>query len=184
MKKKLNKEAGFTLVEMLAATMVLILLAMMLGTGLQMTVLSYQKITAQSEVELMLSTAMNALADDLRFARNFDRGTYNIDTDDVPFTYKSDSFGGKIHLELDTGTGQIMAVDTTTTPAAPGKQFLSLGVYGVGKDNEPRAYQVTKMTIKPDTDKNTFTISLEVKATADESIKASGEITVHCLNDL
>lgn len=193
MKKKLNEKAGFTLVEMLAATVILILLTMMLGTGLNMTMNSYRKIIAQSEVDLLLSTTMDALADDLRFAQDVEEFD---DTDDhvsyVPFTYVSDSFKGKIHLELDGETGQIMARNTDLEfgDTIDGKIFLSTGAYGVGEPDKERAYRVSVMRITPDiyvdSDTNTktgiFTIHLEVQATADPSITAEGEITVRCLN--
>lgn len=181
MKKKLKEEAGFTLVEMLAATAILILLTMMLGTGLQMTVHSYQKIIAQSEVDLMLSTAIDALADDLRFAREVKA----YDDTAVPFIYTSDSFLGKIHLEIGTD-GQIIARDVETGEG--NKRFLSTGAYGARKSDGNRAYKVTTMDIQrqidPETNANTFTIALEVQAVADENIKASGEVTVRCLNEI
>ena len=53
MKKKLNKENGLTLVELLAAAAVLILLGLLLNAGLQMTVRSYRTITTRSELELL-----------------------------------------------------------------------------------------------------------------------------------
>lgn len=188
MKKKLNQEAGFTLVEMLAATMVLILLTMMLGTGLQMTVRGYQKVTAQSEVDLMLSTIMDALVDDLRFAQDYSAEGFS-DTDSVPFTYTSDSFEGKIHLEVsdeEGQVGQIMAIDISQPKPNP-MRFLSTGVYGAVTSDGERAYRVTEMSIKPhpdgsETGANTFEIYLKVQAVADESIKAEGKVTVRCLN--
>lgn len=185
MKKKLNQEAGFTLVEMLAATLILILLAMMLSTGLQMTVRSYQKITAESEVELLMSTAMDALADDLRFARGVknyvDPVTGMGEEDLVPFVYTSDSFKGEIHLEI--RYGQIIVKDNSTSDGGINR-FLSTGVYGGKPEKGEYAYEVTRMEIEPDKDKRTFTIKLEVQSIADESIKAYREITVRCLNDM
>lgn len=187
MKKKLNQDAGFTLVEMLAATMILILLTMMLGTGLQMTVRSYQKITAQSEVDLLLSTAMDALVDDLRFAQEYEEYYKPGSTSDdpVPFTYSSDSFEGSIHLELsdkDGQKGQIVARDINSTDDP--LRFLSTGVYGVVTSNGERVYRLTEMTIKPNPADNTFEITLKVESTADPSIKASDKVTVRCLNSL
>ena len=177
MRKKLNGRAGFTLVEMLAATLILIMLVLMLGTGLQMTVRSYQKITARSEVDLLLSTAIDALADDLRFARNVaEVSGANVDGKEVcsDFTYTSDSFAGTIRLELD-GNGHIVA--NNTEPDGGRKRFLSTGVYGV-----EGAYKVSEMKIEYTRSKKIFTIELTVQAAADSSIEASGTVTVRCLN--
>lgn len=198
MKKKLNGEAGFTLMEMLAATAILVLLAMMLSTGLQMTVNSYQKITAQSEVDLLVATAMDALVDELRFARDIDGDCIDPETSlsvsddpDVPFAYTSDFFGGTVHLELvelDDGTQQIMAkkIDTKNNSYSM-KGFLSTGVYGGKPDPDPEkreyAYSVTKMEItRSTTGDNTFMIVLEAQAKNDETIKASRTVTIRCLN--
>lgn len=190
MKKKLNQETGFTLVEMLVATMILILLTMMLGTGLQMTLSSYQKITAQYEVDLLLSTALDALADDLRFAQYVGKYDTKDSENPVPFYYTSNSFWGKIHLEIDD-KGQIVAVDCDPkTSDGSGKRFLSTGAYGIGELDGERAYKVSVMTIEPTYDDATnpkkiftFTIHLEVVATADPGITASGDITVRCLSE-
>lgn len=185
MKKKLNEEAGLTLVEMLAATLIMVLLTMILGTGLQMTVNSYRKITAQAEVDLLLSTAIDALADELRFVWDVE----GVDGDKNGFTYKSDSFEGVVKLTLDSDDkGQIIAEriyppGTEDEDKAPPKLFLSTGAYGSVDSDGSRAYVVTKMEITPHKDDGTFTIDLEV-ATADESIKAGETVTVRYLNGL
>ena len=181
MREKINSKSGFTLVEMLAAVAVLMLLTMMLGTGIQMALNSYRTMIAQAEVELLVSTAVDALADDLRFARD-------VKADPVSkklTSYTSDSFGENTELALgETGSdneGQIMA---------SGKRFLSTGAYGAKVDGNKRAYRITDMTIKYNEAKNTFNIQLTVK-TADEKISAGtpknedGEdigVTVRCLN--
>ena len=165
---------------MLAATAILLLLAMMLSTGLQMTLDCYQKITAQSEVELLLSTAMDALTDDLRYAWNV-KGGGNATNATVNFTYSSDSYGDNTQLDLD-GNYQIIANDVM--------QVLSTGAYGAEGADGKRAYQVTEMKITPKGDKETlaeskevtFEIHLKVEATADPSINAEATVNVRCLN--
>ena len=49
MKRKLRNNSGVTLVEMLAVTVILILLGLMLNTGLMMAVGSYHDLTAEAE---------------------------------------------------------------------------------------------------------------------------------------
>ena len=58
MRKKLNSESGLTLVEMLCAVAILVLLVLLLSTGMQMALRTYRDIVAQSEVDLLLSTAV------------------------------------------------------------------------------------------------------------------------------
>lgn len=160
MREKLNSESGLTLVEMLAAVVVLILLGLLLNTGLQMAMSTYRTIVTQSEVELLLSTAVDAISDDLRYARN-------VAEDGADgFTYTSDSFGENARFGLDNG--QIMV---------NGKRLLSTGAYGLNG-----AYQVQEMKISY-TQPN-FTIELTV-ATKDGAISAQTPdkgVTVRCLN--
>lgn len=166
MRKKLNSESGLTLVELLAATAILILLGLLLNTGLQMAMSTYRAITAQSEVELLLSTAVDAIADDLRYARN-------VSGSGGSFTYFSDSFGANTALEVednegDKNYGQIKA---------NGKRLLPDGAYGLNG-----AYLVKDMKISY-TQPN-FTIELTV-ATKDGAISVQtpdGGVTVRCLN--
>lgn len=165
MKEKLRNEQGVTLIEMLCAVVILILLGLMLNTGLQMAVRSYQDITAQSEVQLLLSTLSDALADDLRYARGV-----VADGNGKLVSYNSDSYNinGKASLELDDETGQVMA---------SGKRVLPNGAYGNG------AYKVTVMdiTYEKQTGESFFTINLEV-AQAKGGISAQTEFTVRCLS--
>lgn len=171
MRRKWNSESGLTLVEMLAATVILILLGLLLNTGLQMVMNTYRAIVAQSEVELLLSTAVDALADDLRFARD-------VSGSGGSFTYLSDSFGAGTGLTLDAG--RIMAQNED----GESLRVLPTGAYGLNG-----AYKIKEMTIEPagldDPDKEiTFTIRLTV-TTTDETISAAtpaGGVTVRCLN--
>ena len=160
MRKKLNSQSGLTLVELLAATVVLMLLGLILNTGLQMSMSTYRSITAQSELELLLSTAVDALADDLRYARN-------VTGAGTGFTYTSDSFGRGTSLTVDSD-GQIKA---------GGKRLLSTGAYGL-----EGAYKVDAMDIQYA--EPCFTIQLTV-ATQDGRISVSTPeegVTVRCLN--
>ena len=196
MRKKLKEEAGLTLVEMLAATVILILLALMLNTGLQMALHSYETMIAKSEVELLLSTAVDALADDLRYARDVDgqdgsgfqyiydpdSGTRTNQTmDKGGFNFTSGSFGNVTELKVaenGDNKGQIMAV------ADGDKRVLSTGVYG-NEGISYKAYEVTKMTVtyhKPESGASTFTIYLKVETTDSRKISAETTVTVRCLN--
>lgn len=158
--KKLRDGQGLTLVEMLCAVAILILLGLMLNTGLQMALRSYRDITAQSEVQLLLSTLADALADDLRYARDVEAGSGG-----ELLNYSSDSYnnGGKASLSIGEN-GQVMA---------GGKRVLPSGAYGNG------AYKVREMDI---TYKDSFfAVKLEI-GQAEGDISAGAEFTVRCLS--
>lgn len=129
MRRKRTDERGFTLVEMLCATLILVLLALVMGTGLRLALRGYHEVTAESETQLLLSTALDALADDLRYAR--DVVTKADAAGPVLDTYRSDSYGQGAALELDSAK-QLLA---------GGKRVLPPGAYGNG------AYEVQDLRV-------------------------------------
>lgn len=161
MARKWKDSRGLTLVEMLCAAAVLILLGLLLNTGLQMAVNTYRAIVAQSEVELLLSTAVDAISDDLRYARD-------VSGSGAGFTYTSDSFGADAALDLNSD-GQIVA-----KVGGEEKRLLSTGAYGLNG-----AYRVKDMNISYDAPN--FTVEIKV-VTEDETISAGTSVTVRCLN--
>lgn len=164
MRKKLRGEGGLTLVEMLAAVVILILLGLLLNTGLQMAVNSYRTIVARSKTELLLSTAVDALADDLRYARD-------VSGSGTAFTYTSDSFGADAALGLNSD-GQIVA-----KVGDEEKRLLSTGAYGLNG-----AYQVKEMKISYTRPNFTIELTVETKDGAISAQTPGGGVTVRCLN--
>lgn len=155
MRRKLADESGFTLVELLAAVVILMLLGLILNSGLQMAVHSYQTMTAQSETELLLSTLADAVTDELRYADD-------VTEQDGVVTYTSASFGEGISLTVNDGQA-----------VAGGKKLLPDGAYGKGR------YIVEALAVsyaKPN-----FQVHLEVKE-KDGTISAAADLTVGCLN--
>lgn len=84
---RLRDSGGFTLVELLAACVVLILLGLILSAGLSVAAKSYHDVTAESEAQLLLSTLADAVMDDLRFARDLELNGSEL------VSYTSDSYG-------------------------------------------------------------------------------------------
>lgn len=172
MRKKLNSESGLTLVEMLAVVVILILLGLLLNTGLQMAMSTYRTIVAQSEVELLLSTAVDAISDDLRYARD-------VAEDGADgFTYTSDSFGADTALDLNS-VGQIVA-----RVGDEEKRLLSTGAYGLNGAYQVKKTAEDKEIVSWDETAGTFTIQMKVETT-DGAISAqtpNGGVTVRCLN--
>lgn len=167
MRKKLSSESGLTLVEMLATVVVLILLGLLLNTGLQMAMSTYRAIVAQSEVELLLSTAVDALTDELRYARNVTDGAGGV-------TYDSDSYGNGVRLDVDPTDGQIKAYQGT---AVDGKRVLSTGAYGLNG-----AYRVENMKISYTRPNFTIELTVETKDGAVSAQTPDEGVTVRCLN--
>lgn len=164
MRRKLAGREGLTLVEMLAAVAILVLLALILNTGLQMAVHSYRAMVAQSETELLLSTLADTLADELRYASDVTTSGGAL------VSYTSDSFGTDTALRVDTGDGKVYA----DSSQGAGQRVLPDGAYGSGG-----RYEVEPVTITYDAP--IFTLSLSVKE-KDGSIGAAATIKVRCLN--
>lgn len=158
MKKKLACNDGLTLVELLAAVIILILLGLMLNTGLQMALKSYHDLTAEAELQLLLSTISDALADDLRYARE-------IREEGGELIYRSDFYG-------EGGTGASLSLDGGQI-FVNGKRLLPPGAYRNG------AYAVQALTVSYDG--SCFTADLTV-GEAEGTLSAEAQFTVRCLN--
>lgn len=178
MRKKLRSSRGFTLVEMLAASIVLILLGLMMNTGFQMAMRTYRTLTARSELDLLLSTAVDALSDDLRYARN-------VSGSGGSFTYTSDSFGSNTSITVDTVSGS----DSEGQLLANGLRMLSTGAYGLNRAYVVKQVDAYTPLVSCDTNADgevTFTIQLMVSTRdAADPVTArtpAGGITVRCLN--
>ena len=132
LRQKLKNSRGLTLVEMMAASAILILLALMLHTGLIMAQDSYNKMTSESESQLLLSTLTDLLAHELRYARDVDTSV---------------NYGRHTTLSLNAETKQL---------EASGRQMLSSGAYGNG------AYQIETCSITYTEDTGLFHVQLKV----------------------
>lgn len=152
MRKKLKSQQGLTLVETLCAVVILILLGLILNAGLQLSVRAYDDMTAETETELLLSTAADALADVLRFA---------VNPKDGKFTHSS--FGIGVTVTLD-GEGRILVGES---------QLLPPGAYRHG------AYEIADLEVTYG--EGCFTVCLKAKE-KDGEIFAEREFLVRCLS--
>lgn len=166
MRRKLRAEKGVTLVEMLACAVILVLLGLMLNTGIQVAARSYHAITAKAETQLLLSTITDALADDLRYARDIVTEEAEADSEaggKKLISYNSDSYGLAACPGI-SGEGQILV---------GGKKLLPAGAYGNG------AYEAETLDIFYDG--ACFSIYVRVKE-KNGSISAETKVSVRCLN--
>lgn len=151
--KKLCAKRGVTLIETLAAVAVLSLLSMILGTGLLMAQKSYTKITEKSETQLLLSTATNVLANELRYAKD-------VETDgNLVKTYTSITYGQGTAILLKEG--MLFANE---------KSMLSTGAYGNGR------YEISQLEITYDDTEGIFHVFMEVGGNLEESTQTVFDI--------
>lgn len=162
MRRKLAGHEGLTLVELLAAVVILILLGLILNAGLRMAMTSYRAMIAQSETELLLSTLADILADDLRYAEDVAAREGMLDS------YFSDSYGEGTRLRLENG--KVYADGGGNS----GLRVLPDGAYGLNGRYEVDAMEIGYAD-------RVFTLKLSVKE-KDGDIHAETELTVRCLN--
>lgn len=164
MRGKARDSRGFTLVEMLCATVILVLLGLLINTGLNLAVKSYRDITAQEELELLLSTLTDALTDELHYARDV-----VTETDGTVKQFHSHryNYSGNVYTEVRPVDGKLKAGDYQMVPD---------GVYSHG------TYEI----VTPDGWKlsyvdGLFTVELKVQQKGG-GLSAGTQFTVRCLN--
>lgn len=162
MRRKLAGHEGLTLVELLAAVVILILLGLILNAGLQMAMTSYRAMIAHSETELLLSTLADILADDLRYAEDVAAREGMLDS------YFSNSYGEGTRLRLENG--KVYADGGGNS----GLRVLPDGAYGLNGRYEVDAMEIGYAD-------RVFTLKLSVKE-KDGDIHAETELAVRCLN--
>lgn len=165
MRKKLKDTGGLTMVELLCATAILVLLILMMNTGINMAVKSYRDITAESEVELLLSSLTDALTDKLRYCVVNEDETYSVGEVIIDAVGMVTVGGNKLLPDGAYGDG---------TPTAAGY----IGTYTAAQVEESGT-KVPIVTYDPDT--NRFTVKFTVKS-EETGITRTADFTVRCLN--
>lgn len=78
-KAKLKKRSGFTLSEVLVAMIILLLVTSIVAVGIPVAANAYEKLVVASNAELLLSTTMTRLRDELGTARDVTYSGTTID---------------------------------------------------------------------------------------------------------
>lgn len=99
MKRKLQSRGGFSLAEMLLATLILLLVATIMTTGIPAAKTAYEKVILGSNAQLLLSTTVTALRDELGTA--WDVAVNDAGTE---VTYSSANTGTKSVISLKNNT--------------------------------------------------------------------------------
>ena len=160
MRRKLAGQGGLTLVEVLAAAVILVLLGLIVNAGMQMALSSYRAMVAQSETGLLLSTLADTLADDLRYAE------VTVDGSGGLFRCGTDSYGEDTRLSVSSADGKVYVNGD--------RRLLPDGAYGLNG-----RYEVSRLDIAYSG--QIFTLDLAVKE-KDSTIHAETKLTVRCLN--
>lgn len=201
LRRKLQRQTGASLIEMLAAAVVLILLSLMLLTGLNLAVDGYRKMTAEAETEVLLSSLVNVVSEELRFARNVavETGTgvgssgTGTGTGGTGTESGTGTGTGGTGTGTDTGSGASgtsarvvsytsntygsntkLSVNQAGQLLAGDKKMLAAGAYGNGD------YQITEFTCLYDKEAGIFTVTIRVEGI--EGISAETTVEVRCLN--
>lgn len=171
LRKKLKGQKGFSMMEMLACTVVLLLLAMVLNVGLQAALDSYHRMIAKSETQILVSTAIDALADELRYTQYPEN--YECD---LPNT-GGGTPGENNTIELREGRIYVPEYKGLDNGSAiwERRRLLPGGPYGNG------AYIISELKVTYDPDAGSFTIEITARET-NGTISSSAVTSVRCLN--
>lgn len=93
--RKLKGRGGFSLAEMLLATLILLLVATIMTTGIPAAKTAYEKVVLGSNAQVLLSTAVNALRDEMGTAWEV-----TLSADSKSITYFSANTGTKSVISL------------------------------------------------------------------------------------
>ncbi len=170
MRKKLRNVGGLTLVEMLCAVAILVLLCLMMNTGMQMAVRSYDRLTAESETKLLLGSLSDALIDKLRYAVVTESGSWSI---------------GEVRLE----DGRIVVMEKSASGTGTVKQLLPDGAYGTDRwEYQVKGVQLAGSELPlAKYDDGKFIVHFKIVWTKDESVSAQTPkdgLVIHCLNPM
>ena len=113
--KKRRRQGGFTLVEMLAALLIMVLIALITAGGIPLVLNAYNRVVDESDARLLLSTTVTELRNELAAATEI-----NVSADGTAVEYRSPATGAASRISLDSSNGQIMltrfaGLDTTSS---------------------------------------------------------------------
>nr|WP_297706953.1 prepilin-type N-terminal cleavage/methylation domain-containing protein [uncultured Butyrivibrio sp.] len=102
-KKKLHSKAGFSLTELLATVIILLLVSSIVATGIPVARDAYEKVVIASNAEILLSSTITTLRNELGTAKDVEISSNEI-------TYYNPSRSALAKIYVDSGTKDIMFV--------------------------------------------------------------------------
>lgn len=158
-KKKLSSRSGFTLTELLLAVAIMGILFSAIVAGVSSAAHIYRRSVALSDSQTLSSTLSNAVANELRYARN-------IRVTDGKVSFDSDVFGAGVSIGDSSPAGRVM-VGTASRQYA----LLSDSAYTSGLS--------ASATVTDYTD-GVFTV--EIRVSAAELAERSTVLNIRALN--
>ncbi len=98
-KRKLNSKKGFTIAEMLVAIIILLMVSSIVASGIPVARDAYEKVVLTSNAEILMSTAISALRNELGTAKD-------IEASGTEITYYNSARGST--SKISAGSSDIM----------------------------------------------------------------------------
>ncbi len=124
--RKLKNSGGYSLLELLAATLIMIMVSLILTTGIPAARDACSKVTVGANAQLLLSTTVNLLRNELGTSSDV-----SVNTDNTVIEYTSAKTGTKaeIYLGSEDGEGimlqEYLTYDTDTETYSRTEQLVS-----------------------------------------------------------
>ena len=127
-KRKQNSNRGFTLAETLMAVLILLLVSLIVANGMPAARDAYQKVVLTANAQTLLSTAVNALRDEVGTAWD----VRPVPGDTTALTYMSSDTGArsKIYVTEDDTYGNIIMLEENA-------ELKDLGIIEQEKNTRP-----------------------------------------------
>ena len=133
-KQKRKSKAGFTLVEMLCALVVMVLVSCLMAVGVRVAVKAYQTEVMHSEAQVLCSTIRTKVNDELRYA-----GSIYLTTNGEFSSFFSQNCGDKAYYSTNADGQVILTSGTGDHKILPAKSYP----YGMKASVEITNYNTT-----------------------------------------
>ena len=107
-KKKITNKKAFTLAETLVATLILLMVSAIVAAGIPVAKNAYEKVVVKANAEVVMSTAINALRNELSVANDIEV------TGDTTITYSSGTYGSRSKIFVDEEGIEYVRYSTST----------------------------------------------------------------------
>ncbi len=112
LKKKLNSRSGFSLTELLAAVIILLLVSSIVASGIPVARDAYEKVVLASNAEVLLSSTISTLRNELGTGKNIQVSAgeivyLNLSRESLSRIYRSDDANKEIMFDRYYGSGEI-----------------------------------------------------------------------------
>ena len=117
MKNRICNKMGFTLAETLVTILILLMVSSIVVAGIPAAINAYNKVVVASNAEILLSTTISALRNELGTARDIKTSKKAGESPETIITYYNASISSKSKLYLSDGTNDKEPDNTVIKPA-------------------------------------------------------------------